>query len=63
MFKSIIFMKNKLILPIIAVLISCKTDKPKKIQEEEDTENVFLTEWKGEYNSSAFDKMELSAKP
>ena len=56
-------MKNKLILPIIvAVLISCKTDKTEEnMQEEERTENVFLTEWKGEYNGvPAFDKMELS---
>ena len=56
-------MKNKLILPIIvAVLISCKTDKTEEnMQEEEKTENVFLTEWKGEYNGvPAFDKMELS---
>lgn len=63
MFKLIIFMKNKLILPIIvAVLISCKTDKTEEnMQEEEKTENVFLTEWKGEYNGvPAFDKMELS---
>ena len=63
MFKLIIFMKNKLILPIIvAVLISCKTDKTEEnMQEEERTENVFLTEWKGEYNGvPAFDKMELS---
>ena len=63
MFKLIIFMKNKLILPIIVtMLISCKTDKTEEnMQEEERTENVFLTEWKGEYNGvPAFDKMELS---
>ncbi|WP_363235650.1 hypothetical protein [Mesonia sp.] len=46
----------------LAILSSCKTDKTEKnMQTEEKAENVFLTEWNGDYNGvPAFDKMELS---